>query len=349
MKISGSLYHIVFVKMVFNVKSADESVVNASFDTQSADERKTTECKRRISTGKLDKRFSSTDRNGSLDYKTVRKENGVAGHQSDVRPSVKKVSSGPFRVTRSNSDCVKMKEIEKVRPALARRHPSTCSLPSRFVKSVPESDMHRGLSLTRKPRMFKHSNSEPCKISPDSVCASTPSPTDVNDRFLKRCSSDQEVGSNYQQLDIVGESFDARFPWQRDVSVQCNIPPVLSPRSYISPPCYPSSPLYPTSPIRKDEPHNSVSNAVAVVRRRKQNFKKERPKTIGPIENNMFENELAKFRDMHSRRNRLSDPNLANLFQSPPGTRKRGPLILSDDTGSISDLESILENPDMDR
>lgn len=30
-------------------------------------------------------------------------------------------------------------------------------------------------------------------------------------------------GDNYNKFDIVGESFEARFPWQRDVSVQCSL------------------------------------------------------------------------------------------------------------------------------
>ncbi|XP_025107380.1 uncharacterized protein LOC112572072 isoform X2 [Pomacea canaliculata] len=41
---------------------------------------------------------------------------------------------------------------------------------------------------------------------------------------VSRCASFSPPAANrLQDLDIVGESFESRFPWQRDVSVQCNL------------------------------------------------------------------------------------------------------------------------------
>lgn len=169
--------------------------------------------------------------------------------------------------------------------------------------------------------------------------------TDTRDDFkhLRRSQSDNTTeASRYRKFDIVGESFDARYPWQRDVSVQCD----MSYWKQFQKHNHPSSEPYKSGLIDKD---NSLGSSMTnVCLRRRDNFAnrgKPRPNSIGPIENCKFQNELARFRDGYTRRGRKSEPSLS-LYQSPPPNRTRLPLVLSDDTGSVSDLESILENPD---
>ncbi|XP_046565997.1 uncharacterized protein LOC124274678 isoform X1 [Haliotis rubra] len=162
-------------------------------------------------------------------------------------------------------------------------------------------------------------------------------------KHLRRSHSDNTTeASRYRKFDIVGESFDARYPWQRDVSVQCD----MNYWKQYQKTAPPNSEFHSPGLIDKD---NSLGSSMTnVCLRRRDNFAnrgKPRPNSIGPIENSKFQNELARFRDGYTRRGRKSEPCLG-LFQSPPPNRTRLPLVLSDDTGSVSDLESIMENPD---
>ncbi|XP_041347566.1 uncharacterized protein LOC121367453 [Gigantopelta aegis] len=158
----------------------------------------------------------------------------------------------------------------------------------------------------------------------------------TSDRFnLKRSQSDNSSDvSYYKKWDIVGDTFDARFPWQRDVSVQCNINQDNGYSRHASS-CGRDDAFYsPMSPVclRTDRPSGRTRS--------------QRPNSLGQMDNYKYNCELSRFRENYSERTRKSDPSIMFQFQSPPQSRKRMPMVLSDDTGSISDLESIMENPD---
>lgn len=189
-------------------------------------------------------------------------------------------------------------------------------------------------------------------------------------------------GSKLQDLDIVGESFESRFPWQRDVSVQCNLnlhhyrrarqDCVSSSSSQsgdlvvssVDPPCHntttatttntnnnnnfvttsDSQQPYPSQPGPLADPKAQNSNATSGVTRRANFTRRPRPNSMGALDNARYQSELSRFRDMVTRRGeRKSDP---QIMQSPPTGWRRVPLVFQEEVESVSDLESILEYPD---
>ncbi|CAL1543579.1 unnamed protein product, partial [Lymnaea stagnalis] len=227
---------------------------------------------------------------------------------------------------------------------------------------------------------------------------------------LVRSASDNTAHvSRLRDVDIVGESSERRFPWQRDIGVQCHMAeePSIHPHlqramsgpamytyfrslslssnspasSPPQPPRRPSLHRYNRSCSHSDLVHqhpvysntgepppqqsvfqrhpglnrsnssnssninSSVLNGFEATynNSKRANFwRRPRPSSLGAVENIRYQHELTKFRELHnSRRDRKSDP---QLVLSPGGRRRTG-VGFPDETGSVSDLESILENP----
>ena len=131
-------------------------------------------------------------------------------------------------------------------------------------------------------------------------------------------------------FDIVGDTCDARFPWQRDVSTQCSIPVKVTPVDL--------SHGVPTHLI-------SVPNSLRTLSV-PGSRPLERPHSIGCLEGTVLEDELDRLRQGQLRVSRKSD---SFLQISPRLHRKRLSLAVSDDHGSPSDLGSISELPDFER
>ncbi|KAL3853306.1 hypothetical protein ACJMK2_016856 [Sinanodonta woodiana] len=139
-----------------------------------------------------------------------------------------------------------------------------------------------------------------------------------------------------EKLDIIGESSKTRFPWQRDVSIQCDMP-LLSHMSSIS------SRSSRTSFDSDDSQDGTIlpSPPKADVLKRQRIFRHSRPHSVGCLENTIYEEEVQQMREQ-SRRARKSDSFLHSTF---PYNRKRVPYFAPEDSGSATDLESITEYP----
>ncbi|KAK3595624.1 hypothetical protein CHS0354_009588 [Potamilus streckersoni] len=138
------------------------------------------------------------------------------------------------------------------------------------------------------------------------------------------------------KLDIIGESSETRFPWQRDVSTQCDMP-MFSHRSSIS------SRSSRTSFDSDDSQDGAYvpSPPKADVLKRQRMFRHSRPHSVGCMENTIYEEEVQQMREQ-SRRARKSDPFLHSTFTY---NRKRVPYFAPEDSGSATDLEAITEYP----
>ena len=164
----------------------------------------------------------------------------------------------------------------------------------------------------------------------------TETPDMTSDRYnLKRSQSDNSSDvSQYRKWDIIGDTFDAKFPWQRDVSVQCNINQE-------------DGNTRQGSCDGREDPYHSQLIPVCLRNERPcLRTRSQRPTSLGHVDNYKYNCELSRFRESYCERTRKSDPSIMFSFHSPPQSRKRMPMVLSDDTGSVSDLESIMENPD---
>ena len=236
------------------------------------------------------------------------------------------------------------------RDAMQRRYNSTSALFSGTTSpgddgsyDTPSRDMN--LLLLRRGSSRSEESSTDDGIRTGSSGGSCPtSPADVfgdTDNYFSAQHYDGDVEDHLDKVDIVGESFDARFPWQRDVSTQCNIPflyrtSTTSSRNSCASCASEDSVDTPTPSVR-------CSNSPEVVIRKKTSaFRQKRPHSIGCMDNMIYEAEMERLRELNSRRVRHSEPfvqNSAGLY------RKRVPLLSQEDLESVSDLESILENP----
>ncbi|XP_059179497.1 uncharacterized protein LOC131958456 [Physella acuta] len=219
--------------------------------------------------------------------------------------------------------------------------------------------------------------------------------------LVRSASDNTNKVARLRDVDIVGESFESRYPWQRDVGVQCYMPEdtdfhpnlqraMSGPAMYTyfrslsmtsnspasSPPqtlrrstiqnhtrsCSQSDLIPQYAPYSETTSHmyqrraplnrsNSVNTAVngsdasgtfSFSVKRANFWRRPRPNSMGAVENIRYQHELTKFRELHNtRRDRKSDPQLV----LSPGGRRRVALGYPDESGSVSDLESILENP----
>lgn len=135
---------------------------------------------------------------------------------------------------------------------------------------------------------------------------------------------------SYTMFDIVGDSFASRYPWQRDVSTQCNIRLNFNQQSFGDQSCEPPGSLSPTSQNRFDISRSRFLS---------------RPHSIGCVDSSVRDEEFENLKLEHARRSRNSDSFLhSNRLQ-----KRRMTNSLIDDQGSCSDLGSISENPDIER
>lgn len=156
---------------------------------------------------------------------------------------------------------------------------------------------------------------------------------------------------NLGQVDIVGESFEARFPWQRDISTQCDI---SGERGSVSSSCSGSGGSDGSYQLQNIQNCNNYVNdernipfrrtSTDSVRRRHNLFKNRRPRSMTSIEATLHRSDMYRSDtniNYSGRQGRTSsDPTALHS-----GNRKRMPLLVADDPGSVSDLESIMENP----
>lgn len=240
------------------------------------------------------------------------------------------------------------------RDAMQRRYNSTSALFGSAVSPVDDADFD---APSRDVLILRRTSSRPDESSTDDVVkngssggsGSWPtSPAEVfgdSSSYFSAQHYDGDVEDHLDKVDIVGESFEARYPWQRDVSTQCNISHLYRTSTSSSRTSCTSYASSYASEDSIDTPTPSVvsSNSPEIVLRKKTNaFRQKRPHSIGCMDNMIYEAEMEKIRELNSRRVRHSEP----FIQNTSGLyRKRLPLLPQDDPEIVSDLESILENP----
>lgn len=186
---------------------------------------------------------------------------------------------------------------------------------------------------------------------------------DVSERIINGNQSEQDYehdqdGHRLVQMDIVGDSYEARYPWQRDISTQCNLSGCrtsLSSGSLSSgsewSSCYSAANNQNCTNYVNANCVNNKESAPARrqssdnIRRRHNVFRNRRPRSMTSLDApTMCSNYSDMYRsdtNLNYRHGRTSSD--SSVLNSP--SRKRMPLLLADDPGSVSDLESILENP----
>ncbi|OWF41968.1 uncharacterized protein LOC110461715 [Mizuhopecten yessoensis] len=144
--------------------------------------------------------------------------------------------------------------------------------------------------------------------------------------------------TSYQMFDIVGDESGIRFPWQRDASTQCNIQ--IERGKYVKSRSVDAS----SSSSSSLTPPNTLSlSYLDCGNRGGQGI--VRPHSIGCLEGTVHEGEIERLRQEQARKARKSD---SFLQVSPRSLRKRASFAVSDEHGSVSDLGSISENPDIE-
>lgn len=227
------------------------------------------------------------------------------------------------------------------RDAMQRRYNSTSALFGSAVSSVDDADYDSPsrdvLMLRRRSSRTDESSTNDGIRNGSSVGSCPTSPADVfgdTASYFSAQHYDGDVEDHLDKVDIVGERFDARYPWQRDVSTQCNIAHLFrtstsSSRTSCTSWASQESVDTPTPSVGSVK---SPANSPEIVLRKKTNaFRQKRPHSIGCMDNMIYEAEMEKLREINSRRVRHSEP----LIQHTSG-------LYPD---SVSDLESILENP----
>ncbi|XP_076095359.1 uncharacterized protein LOC143066243 isoform X2 [Mytilus galloprovincialis] len=220
-----------------------------------------------------------------------------------------------------------------------RRSYSSSSLPTRVasapceLSSMAESDENEtDVDLFDTDQKQSDSTCSSSRHSSIDSCYSELS--SLPDRRRSSCNSccSGIDGGIYSVFDIVGESFEARFPWQRDVATQCNI--VID--------CNRDS-----SYSRRCSGQNLLDSPTSQQLLRRKNLG-QRPHSIGCVENELHDEELLRVRFEHSQQPRKSD---SCLQVSPRSQRRRSSPFYLDDfgSGSVSDLGSISEIPDFER
>lgn len=238
------------------------------------------------------------------------------------------------------SPCIRKKEV------VMRRYNSTSVLPV----ATPVDLNKNHIVETTDNSVFSEDGQNDNKVANGMIVNGIQSSNDASNRKISS-------GSSLVDVDIVGESFEARYPWQRDISTQCNL--LGGPNSASSGSMSSESELGTFSSANKQQCSdyinaNFVNQSYGAptrrqssdnIRRRHNIFKNRRPRSMTCIESDVMYNSNS---DVYR-----SDTNLtyrhgrtcseSSALNSP--SRKRMPLVLADDTGSVSDLESILENP----
>ncbi|XP_052283759.1 uncharacterized protein LOC127880500 isoform X3 [Dreissena polymorpha] len=232
------------------------------------------------------------------------------------------------------------------RDTMMRRYHSAMTLPSGKSQTSlkAQTDMNRNHIWTSKESVLAADNgyyeeSTICRVSRQyDRSKSVPN----GGRISPNGNGNSGVkGQNLCEVDIVGESYEARFPWQRDISTQCNIlgyrDSISSSSSTTEGGCSTvSSGIY-VDCQNCDSHHSPVVSrrqSAEAVRQRYIPNRNRRPKSMTCIETGKINSEMNYQGSGHMQME--SDPVL---------NRKRMPLMVSEDPGSVSDLESILENP----
>lgn len=223
---------------------------------------------------------------------------------------------------------------------LKRRSFSTNSLPERAdsapceLSSMAECDENETDVDLLGTEIKEHENGSNCSrnSSIDSCYMELSTFPDKRRTSCHSCCSNSGYEGVYSVFDIVGESFEARFPWQRDVSTQCNIVIDCCREGSLSRRCSEQNLL-----------NSPTSQQLLRLRRTKLG---QRPHSIGCVD--VCDEEFLRVRFEQSQHPRNSD---SCLQVSPRSQRRRSSPYYLDEfgTGSVSDLGSISEIPDFER
>ena len=221
---------------------------------------------------------------------------------------------------------------------IKRRSLSTNSIPTRasdltIMAECDENETDVDLLESETKQSDTSCNNSRKSSSIDSCYSELSSLPDRRRPSCHSCCSANGLDVMYSVFDIVGESFEARFPWQRDVSTQCNI--------IIEHPC--------CSLSRRCSEQNVLNSPTSqqLLRLRRSKLG-QRPHSIGCVENEPYDEEFLRVRFEHSQLPRKSD---SCLQVSPRSQRRRSSPYYLDElgSGSVSDLGSISEIPDFER
>ena len=179
----------------------------------------------------------------------------------------------------------------------------------------------------------------------------------VNGNQSYSYSEEDQSKHPFVHMDIVGESYEARYPWQRDISTQCNLSGCRNSDSSGS--VSSGSELsnytaannqncsnYVNSNYTNNENGNPARRQSSDnIRRRHQVFKTRRPRSMTCLDSSNIYNSSSDMYRSDTNLNYRHGRTMSESFAQNSPSRKRMPLLLADDPGSVSDLESILENP----
>ncbi|KAL5014753.1 hypothetical protein ScPMuIL_009023 [Solemya velum] len=131
----------------------------------------------------------------------------------------------------------------------------------------------------------------------------------------KRDSSPDSMRSSqsspYEEFDIVGETFEARFPWQKDVSTQCTISPVEARLSCGE--CSSPASSEPRTPETKKKSHSSLL-------RKRRKLRTLRPHSIGCTEDTAHQYDVMERKEERIRKTRKSEPFVHRQTKLPQET-----------------------------
>lgn len=225
---------------------------------------------------------------------------------------------------------------------LKRRSFSTNSLPARTtsapceLSSMAECDENEADVDLLGTEIKEHENGSNYSrnSSIDSCYMELSTFPDKRRTSCHSCCSNSGYEGVYSVFDIVGESFEARFPWQRDVSTQCNI---------VIDCCRDREESLSRRCSERNLMNSPTSQQLLKLRRTKLG---QRPHSIGCV--GVCDEEFLRVRFEQSQQPRTSD---SCLQVSPRSNRRRSsPYYLEEfGTGSVSDLGSISEIPDFER
>lgn len=209
-----------------------------------------------------------------------------------------------------------------------RRYHSTTSLNARLASSAQSANYEPTEPANDHPEKSSAINEKCLSLS-------------LTDLANAKCSTEQTTirmnildkkKLSFEDFDIVGESFEARFPWQRDIAIQCNMLKLDQNRHKVG-----DKNMNLSASKSSHCNHNAKNVSFELETERKQ-----RPRSISTVENAYLTHKADQMRRRNKTRKHMSDPfpnrNFNHLSRKPQ-------TILQEEFGSISDLESIWEDP----
>ncbi|XP_053377181.1 uncharacterized protein LOC123530509 isoform X3 [Mercenaria mercenaria] len=276
-----------------------------------------------------DKSHEHRNQHGDHEYpsRNYTERNSADSHQCDVEKTV----------TSSRSPSIRKRDI------MMRRYNSTSVLPT-----VTPVDMNKNHLMESSGDFSVPANGHfDNEIRENSL---------VNGNKSEFHPDEDQFDHTLAHMDIVGESYEARYPWQRDISTQCNLSGY---RNSVSSGSVSSGSEWSNYTAANNQNCSNYINSNYMnnnnnparrqssdnIRRRHHVFKTRRPRSMTCLESdNIYNNNSDMYRS-DSNLNYRHGRTLSDICIPNSPNRKRMPLLLADDPGSVSDLESILEIP----